>query len=109
MMQRERQYSGEGGDELEFKPDVALDGWDFGDDDSMIHKNTKNLEGDHHKSASRTLSSLVMQIAHKYVLGILKCGRNCLLPRLHTGHALHGPHIRVIPCLKLSQVHGRPM
>ncbi|CAE7231731.1 unnamed protein product [Symbiodinium sp. CCMP2592] len=56
MMQRERKYEGEGGDDLLFKPEVHLDGFDFSDDDRMIHKGTKNLEGDHHKSASRMLS-----------------------------------------------------
>ena len=38
MMQRERKYEGEGGDDLVFKPDVHLDKFDFSDDDRMIHR-----------------------------------------------------------------------
>ncbi|OLQ05856.1 hypothetical protein AK812_SmicGene10912 [Symbiodinium microadriaticum] len=58
MMQRERKYEGEGGDELVFKPDVHLDKFDFSDDDRMIHKNEANLEGDHRKSASQMMSMM---------------------------------------------------
>ncbi|CAE7662955.1 unnamed protein product [Symbiodinium sp. CCMP2592] len=62
MMQRERKYEGEGGDDLLFKPEVHLDGFDFSDDDRMIHKGTKNLEGDHHKSVASQMKEYLKQV-----------------------------------------------
>ncbi|CAE7383534.1 unnamed protein product [Symbiodinium sp. CCMP2456] len=73
MMQRERKYEGEGGDELVFKPDVHLDGFDFSDDDRMIHKGKKNVEGEHQKSASPMMS--IFQVASRmkeYLRQVLK-------------------------------------
>ena len=52
MMQHEQNYSGEGKDDLEIKPRVNLDGWDFPEDEDMVHKNDGALEGDCHTSAS---------------------------------------------------------
>lgn len=51
QLERKQKFEGEGGDEVNFNPAVQLDGFSFDDDDSMIHKNPKNLEGDQHKSA----------------------------------------------------------
>ena len=52
QLERRQEYKGEGGDELNFKPGVQLDGFSFSDDDNMIHGSTKHVEGDHHKSAT---------------------------------------------------------
>lgn len=57
MLQHERQYSGEGGEDLEIKPRVNLDGWDFPEDDDMVFKGDGAIEGDCHKSASRMARS----------------------------------------------------
>ena len=57
MLEREKRYSGEGGTDLTFTPGVHLDGFTFSDDDDMIHNGTKDLEGDHHKSAPQIGSS----------------------------------------------------
>ena len=54
MLERKQEYQGEGGDELKFKSGFDVNGFDFSDDDSLIHKNTKDIEGDHHKSAPQT-------------------------------------------------------
>ena len=55
MMERQQQFEGEGGTDINFKP-MSMDGFAFSDDDDMVHTGTKELEGDHHKSAPRTVS-----------------------------------------------------
>ena len=54
MMERQQRFEGEGGTDINFKPRLNMDGFDFSDDDDMVHTGTKDLEGDHHKSAPRT-------------------------------------------------------
>ena len=81
MMQRERKYEGEGGDELVFKPDVHLDKFDFSDDDRMIHKNEANLEGDHRKSASQMMSMMTGCFAPQvFVPTLIKLFSDCAKP-----------------------------
>lgn len=53
-MEKQQTYSGEGGDDLSFKPKVALDGFSFSDDDDMVHSSSHGREGDQHKSAQGT-------------------------------------------------------
>ena len=56
-MERKQSYSGEGGDELNHKPMISLDGFSFSDDDDMIHSSSRDREGDQHKSAQGTACS----------------------------------------------------
>ncbi|CAE7299174.1 unnamed protein product [Symbiodinium sp. CCMP2456] len=62
MLQHERHYSGEGGEDLEIKPRVNLDGWDFPEDDDMVFKGDGAIEGDCHKSASWMARSVASQM-----------------------------------------------
>ncbi|CAE7661156.1 unnamed protein product [Symbiodinium sp. CCMP2592] len=48
----EKKYEGTGGDELNFKPRVQLDGFDFGADDPLVHRGEPSKEGDKQKPAS---------------------------------------------------------
>lgn len=57
MMERQQHFEGEGGTDINFKPRLNMDGFEFSDDDDMVHAGTKDLEGDHHKSAPRVMIS----------------------------------------------------
>ena len=57
-MQHKREYSGENEGDLEMNPRVNLDGFDFSDDDPLIHTNPKSQEGDGQKTAARILFSI---------------------------------------------------
>ncbi|CAE7180797.1 unnamed protein product [Symbiodinium microadriaticum] len=58
MMERQQRFEGEGGTDINFKPRLNMDGFDFSDDDDMVHTGTKDLEGDHHKSAPRSTKKM---------------------------------------------------
>ncbi|CAE7313361.1 unnamed protein product [Symbiodinium sp. CCMP2592] len=62
MMQRERQYQGEGGTELNVKQAVNLEGFSFSDDDDMVHSSNKGLEGDHHKSVASQVKEYMKSV-----------------------------------------------
>ncbi|CAE7565453.1 unnamed protein product [Symbiodinium sp. CCMP2592] len=62
MLERQQTYSGEGGDELNFKPGALLDGFSFSDDDGMVHNNEKQLEGDHHMSVASQMKEYMKQV-----------------------------------------------
>ncbi|CAE7446166.1 unnamed protein product [Symbiodinium sp. CCMP2592] len=51
-----KQYEGEGGDELCFKPRVRIDGFDLADDDDLARCGAGNKEGDHQKPVSAVLT-----------------------------------------------------
>ena len=62
-MRHEKKYEGENEGDLEMVPRVNVDAFDFSDDDPMVHRNPKNLEGDCHKSASWILSCTIANLA----------------------------------------------
>ncbi|CAE7318528.1 unnamed protein product [Symbiodinium sp. CCMP2592] len=75
-MRHEKKYEGENEGDLEMVPKVNTDGFDFSDDDPMVHRNPKNLEGDCHKSASWillcTIANLVASQMKEYTKHVLK-------------------------------------
>ncbi|CAE7362808.1 hypothetical protein AK812_SmicGene15369 [Symbiodinium microadriaticum] len=62
-MQHKREYSGENEGDLEMNPRVNLDGFDFSDDDPLIHTNPKSQEGDGQKTVASQMKEHL-----KYVL-----------------------------------------
>ncbi|CAE7216894.1 unnamed protein product [Symbiodinium sp. CCMP2456] len=77
MMERQQHFEGEGGTDINFKPRLNMDGFEFSDDDDMVHAGTKDLEGDHHKSAPRVMISEVASQIKEYMKNVLK-GKNSL-------------------------------
>ena len=79
----EKKYEGTGGDELNFKPRVHLDGFGFDIEDPMLHRGEPSKEGDKQKPASWNRTRVVstsIRPAMMHVSRITEGAYNSSLP-----------------------------